>query len=505
VIKGFGKNGQELSVNEFKLFQDLVLNATGLYFSDGRRHQLAYGLDVRRAETGIPSYKEYYQYLKFQLAGQSQTRLLEIQKLIDELTVQETYFFRNGPQFQVLKSYVIPEIVKLRKKDRRSIRMWSAGCSTGQEPYSIAMILMQTLPEPETWDISLLATDISHQALDLARTGVYDKKSSESVPQEYLWKYFEKCEGGYAVRDRIKKLIKFDFHNLVTDSYSHISMVALDIIFCRNVTIYFTLDTTKKVIDRFHTKLSTPGYLFLGHSESLWKISDKFAPVEYPGAFVYFRDPGKGTVAPVPAPFTPIPKAARQGEPIPYSNIQWIPEVDAETKSVARKPMDSVLASAAEAMKHKDYEKALSLLKEISAGDPHYNQAQLMQTTILSNQGKDAEAIRMLEELIGRDALIEDAYCLLGTLYQRGGNPEKAAAMFNRALYVNPMNPIASFQIAENHLRSGHIAKARKAYENTLKALDEYADQQIIPMADDFTASLLSQICQRELDIIDQA
>ena len=497
------KEKRDLSQAEFSQFQHLIMKEAGLYFSSGRNHQLALGLDVRIAEIGLDSYQQYYQYLKFQQVSRSETARLEIQHLIDELTVQETHFFRNGPQFRVLKSDVLPKIVNKRKDKKRSIRIWSAGCSTGQEPYSIAMLVLESVPEPDSWDISILATDINHKALESARRGFFDKKPCNSLPREYLWKYLNKREGGYEVCDRIKEIVKFDFHNLVTESYDHAAMIALDIVFCRNVTIYFTLDTTRKVIERFYDKLTMPGFLFLGHSESLWKLSEKFVPVEFPGAFIYLKEkPGEITT---PKPVDIEARSTRLPDGIAFSNIQWDPQKSEMTGHTSPAPQETQFAVALKATRQKKYEEALLFLKRIHDSDPDYTQAQVVQATILSNQGRDDEAIPLLEKVIERDSLFEEAYCLLGTLYKRSGDSGRASAMFNRVLYVNPLNPLASYHTAEMYLRAGDASRARKAYENTIKALGEYSAQDMIPMADDLTADFLSQVCQREIEIIDKA
>jgi chemotaxis protein methyltransferase CheR len=477
-----------ISDSDFKLFQDFVLRETGLFFSHGRKHQLELGLAPRISELGLEGFRDYYNYLKFQLVGQSKMRKLELQLMIDELTVQETYFFRNEPQFKALKERVIPEIVERRSRGKRYIRIWSAGCSTGQEPYSIAMMLLLSLPEPETWNISILASDINHYALETASEGLYQQKAIESVPHLYFAKFFKVTEKGYVLKDNVKRTVQFVNHNLVTDPYNPLSMTGLDIIFCRNVAIYFNLETTKKVIDCLHRGLSGPGYLFLGHSETLWKISEKFKPIEYPGTFYYLKEGAeRHRLEPASAP------AVSGSRPV-------TPRTGAVDKAGPEQHPEDSYAEALRAMEAKDYERALSLFGRFDREHPRYTQSKLAEATILSDQGRDDAAVTILERIVLDNTLSEEAYVLLGLLYKRNGTLDKAIAMFQKALYVNPDNPLTHYYLAGLYRGQGDIARAKKTYQVALGILKRLPGDHEFPFFHDLSPVLMTETCTRELE-----
>ena len=480
-----------LTDNEFQLFQKFLLKEVGLYFPRGQIHQLEAGLNGRLSEKGFGSYRDYFEFLSSHPDGR-----LELQSLINRLTVQETSFFRNGPQFSALRDLVIPEIVRKRLSGKRHIRIWSAGCSTGQEPYSIGMVLRESLPMPDSWTISILATDINPIALETARKGIYSQNMVRPVRKEDIMKYFMPQGEEMAVSDKIKVMVTFVRHNLCIERYDHPLMQELDVIFCRNVTIYFNLDSTKKVIDQFQKKLIDEGYLFIGHSETLWKISDQFQPVEFPRTFIYRKERPDDYV--LQRPFAPI-----QALPFETRKNDLFPSVPVTINTL--KDHQVLFDTAVQAVKAKEYEKALALFSRFKTGEPRYNEAQMAQATILANQGRYEESIAILKHVLEIDNLCEEAYYLLGVLHNRIGRYDKAADMFLKTLYVNPNNPLASFYLAEIYSRQGKIPMAQKSYQNTLKTLEDLPPDQVIPLSGDLTARLLTQTCLKQLDLFEKA
>jgi chemotaxis protein methyltransferase CheR len=257
-----------LTGEEFRLFRNLIYKESGIYLRESRQHFLENRLIKRMKDIGVSSPYWYYKMLT------EKTR--ELITLLDILTVNETSFFRNRPQFKLLKSIIIPEIMLNRKdKTSPSLRIWSAGCSTGEEPYSIAMIVSDLIPNYLQWDIKIFASDLSLNALDTANSGTYNKdKVLATVDDYYLSKYFTQNSDYCKVKDSVKDCVVFDYHNMKHDN----GLRDLDIIFCRNVMIYFDADEQKRVVNRFYNALRPGGYLFIGHAESLqgWKTSFEF-------------------------------------------------------------------------------------------------------------------------------------------------------------------------------------------------------------------------------------
>jgi Methylase of chemotaxis methyl-accepting proteins len=207
------------------------------------------------------------------------------------ITTNETSFYRNPPQLQVFQEHILTEVLDtLRKSGQKKLRIWSAGCSTGEEPYTLAMIIADVLKgELPTWDVRITANDLSERVLDSARRGVYNEYTLRTTPKEILGRHFVKQDTFYNVRPELKKLILFHQINL-SDAAQVKRVERSQIVFCRNVIIYFDDEMKKKVIGAFYDNLLPGGYLIIGHSESLHNISRAFKPIHYPGAIIYKKE-----------------------------------------------------------------------------------------------------------------------------------------------------------------------------------------------------------------------
>lgn len=269
-----------LTDEEFRLFRNLVYEEAGIYLKETRKDFLGNRLLKRMNATGLSSPYWYYKFV-------TETKGTELLMLLDLLTVNETSFFRNGPQMELFGNVVLPDVMRKRSRDmQRRLRIWSAGCSSGEEPYSIAMIVHSTMvrnlsPSPLSaggqgrveWDVRIFASDLSLTALETATKGEYaGDKVHATVDKHYLARYFETNWTRYKVKDEIKKMVVFDFHNLKNDN----GLCNLDIIFCRNVMIYFDEQEQARLIEKFYRSLNPGGYLLLGHAESLHGLGTGF-------------------------------------------------------------------------------------------------------------------------------------------------------------------------------------------------------------------------------------
>jgi chemotaxis protein methyltransferase CheR len=258
-----------MTTEEFNLFRTLIYDTCGIDFHPDKSFLLESRLRKRMEICGISSYINYYYYLT---SGHSANS--ELITLVDSITINETNFFRNKPQFDLLSSYVLPELIAKKKREgKRTLRIWSAGCSSGQEPYSIAITLLENIPFVDLWDIKILASDISLRMLEIASTGCYAKNQLRGLDQKDIDKYFfKKSEDEYYINDKVKSLVTFDYHNLKNDN----CLRNFDIIFCRNVMIYFDQITISKLVERFANSLQVGGYIFIGHAETLKGVNNRF-------------------------------------------------------------------------------------------------------------------------------------------------------------------------------------------------------------------------------------
>ncbi len=274
----------KLADKDFELFRDYVYNLCGIYFHASKKYFLESRLARRMEEAGINSHAEYYKLLKAGPGGSQ-----ELKKLLDEITTNETCFFRNIPQLNALEQKLLPELVEAKGKiGFRKLRIWSAASSSGEEAFTMAMILQEKRSTLlKDWIIEIIGTDINETVLAQAREGIYNAYSVRNTPDFYLKKYF-KQEGSekYLLSPEIKKLVTFNHLNLYDDT-KMIFMKSFDFIFCANVLIYFDTASKSKVVQHFYNNLQSYGYFFVGQSESLHGVNDNFKTIHFPGGFAY--------------------------------------------------------------------------------------------------------------------------------------------------------------------------------------------------------------------------
>ncbi|GHV70340.1 chemotaxis protein CheR [Spirochaetia bacterium] len=259
---------------DFEQYRTLIYNESGIHFTPTNRSILESRLKERLREKSLDSVKKYFTTI-------SQDKE-ELKNFLDSITTNLTRFFRNQAHFDAMEKFVVPELIKIKKGSiNQTIRIWSAGCSTGEEPYTIAMLMSEILPHP--WKFEIVASDISLKCLMTAKEGFYAESRIVGIPDNYLAKYFDKVEGGFKVHDDIKAKIRFDYHNLKNAAGQR----DLDIVFCRNVIIYFDEAAQTGVINRFWDAMSSKSFLFIGHSESLFGMDTKFEFVKTEWATFY--------------------------------------------------------------------------------------------------------------------------------------------------------------------------------------------------------------------------
>ena len=254
----------------FRLLRDFIHDYCGIFFDDGSKFLLERRLNRRLEQHQLKSFEEYYHFLRY-----DRKREEEIVVLVDNLTTNETYFFREVAQLKAFSGEILPEL-RSRNTGKKSLRIWSAGCSTGEEPYTIAILLLESGNWWRDWQVEIMGSDINQRVLHTARKGMYKKGSHRATPPDMLRKYFiEEGKGDYRINDAVRQLVSFSYVNLL-DPFKTSLIRDLDIIFCRNVIIYFDRNAKKKVIGTFYDKLQEGGYLLLGHSESLINLSTAF-------------------------------------------------------------------------------------------------------------------------------------------------------------------------------------------------------------------------------------
>lgn len=274
-----------LSVELTEAFVKLIAQQTGLEIRERDQADLSEKIFVRMKAINILFPEEYYQLLGYSTIQSYQ----EWHRLVLLLTNLESYFFRDKEQFNLLRDRILPELIQ-RQQNKKTLRICSAGCSTGEEPLSLAIVLKELIPNPEQWNLTILGVDINQEALKKARQGIYTPWSLRSIDPEIMQRYFLHFHNQYYLDMQIKQMVKFKYINLVKDSFhEHNEMRDIDLIICRNVFIYFEASAIAKVLDKFNQILKPSGYLIAGHTELCGQDLSHFETKLFPESLVYIK------------------------------------------------------------------------------------------------------------------------------------------------------------------------------------------------------------------------
>jgi len=267
---------------EFRLIREFIAEKFGLMIDESKEGYLTREIGHRLTKLRLTTFSDYYTFIKY-----APNNITECRNFISLITNNETIFFREEPQLRVYADKALPTL-KNRKiaAHTKKIRIVSAGCSSGEEVYTLAMLLVESGHFIWNWDVQIIGIDLDSKALEKAERGIYSGRAFQATPGYFLDRYFRKCGEGFAVRDILRKITTFTQGNLL-DLEKSLPENSIDIIFCRNVLIYFNDDTIKRVVESFAKILTKSGLLFLGHSESLARITDHYVPLRYPGTIIY--------------------------------------------------------------------------------------------------------------------------------------------------------------------------------------------------------------------------
>jgi chemotaxis protein methyltransferase CheR len=485
-----------------------IADRCGLYFRDHDLKNLESGVTQRMKACGFDSVHSYYLHLTT-----SEEKETEFRELLNLLTINHTYFFRNEPQFVAFKDKVLPELIERKMQQalesktgkKTLLRIWSAGCSTGEEPYTIAMILREVIPHPEDWDIEILATDASSEAMEKAKRGIYGANSMRLVEEPYRSKYFtqlasSKQNGDWKISSEIKQMVRFGFLNLVGDPYPP----EMDVIFCRNVTIYFETKTTIKIMENFAANMADPGYLFLGYSESLQFLTDKFRMASWQDGIYYRKTTGKPEEA-----RTSIAWQSEEPQIVEeYVEAMPLPELAAiiehhEPVALTSEEFEAVRQQILRFIYLKEYSSAMALIEKVSVEGGKMADIHYLAADIYANRNRHEDARARLKKALAIDSLFAPAYYLLGCMYLEESKSDKAKESLLKALYIDKDFIMARFYMAHMFRTEGRTSEAIREYRNTLEALSKGVASprsQMILQSSGFNPATLKSVCCDNLE-----
>jgi chemotaxis protein methyltransferase CheR len=494
--------------DDVKLFQDLICRKSGIHLEGSRLDALRAGLYSRMESKGVTSPGQYYRFLLFHPEGQK-----ELEELLSYITVNETYFFRNKAHFAALKDRILVKLVKENREG--SIKVWSAGCSTGEEPYSIAMTILDLMQDRRDLQIEILGTDVDKQALAKAEKGMYRKRSLRITEEKYRSKYFSADNGEFEIDNRLRDMVQFKHFNLIEAPYPRPSSGDWDIIFCRNVVIYFNRESLRHVANSFHSVLADNGYLFMGHSETLDGISNEFSLVEIDGTFIYTKKPHNATVATDmtdSADSSPALKN-RAAKKLKRTATSKKDSKTSKLKSRKRgsrsgeiklpKPVEnteSIYTEASELFAREQVDAALDKTETYIELNPEDARGHLLAAKIYADRGVYERAVGRFEKCIELEPLLTEAHYLLGVIYQRLGQMTSAIDEFRKCIYIDKGFVLPYFSLARIYQSNNMKNDALREYNNSVRILERLQADEIIQFSGGLTARLLMQICLKNIE-----
>lgn len=279
-------NESYLSPEEFEILSNLIYQKSGIKMSSDKTYILNNRVQKRVSESNVKSPSEYIRLLRY-----GDREGIELQKLLNNITVNETFFFRDFPQLEAFVECLKIVVERKMKTDDYTLRIWSAGCSTGEEPYTLSIILHEILDNIKNWKVNIIASDIDLNILKRAEEGIYESRSVKETPDEYLKQYFTYSQkyNHYSINDNIRSIVKIEHLNLNDKEKMRLKR-NFDFIFCRNVLIYFDDTSRRRAVEHFYSALNDKGFIFLGSSESLGRITNAFKLIRLNKYLVYCKE-----------------------------------------------------------------------------------------------------------------------------------------------------------------------------------------------------------------------
>lgn len=500
--------------NDLRLLEIIALITSTLGIHVQPQHQeTCENIILSRVKAlGLSSLDAYYEYLltKKQLAPGEP----EWQTLILQLTVTETYFFRDQGQFWLLRHQILPALIEQKRQlclsasmsaQRPTLRLWSAGCSTGEEAYSLAILAKELIPDYREWDILILGTDINQSAIALARQGFYGDWSFRATESDVKNRYFRSHRKGWEIDGHIRQMVTFRPGNLVQDAYpSYPSKIYdLDLIVCRNVFIYFDFATITLVLEKFYRALGNGGVLMTGHTELHGQNIEPFQVKNFSQSVIYQKHIAPGQQATIPVP--PLPQLPSYPKITPGKNtltrtqnhnfqdndypnsqvshslllnkakhLNWVsPAVKSTTQN-------HLLDEAQRSLTQKAYADTIHAAKQIIALAPQHFQAYCLMAEAYANLGQYTHATHACEQALQINSLATEPYHLLAQIAEETDDLDSAKLFLKRIIYLEPTAIAAYLELGAIYEREVNPKQAKKIWQSLLMVLHNLPSKQMI-------------------------
>jgi chemotaxis protein methyltransferase CheR len=479
-----------------------ITEKSGIGFDERKRKQLEEIVGTRCNILGLNHISDYYKRL---CTPPHETR--EFSTLMDILTIQESFFFRHKAQFNALRHFCLPPLIEKKKADNRKINIWSAGCANGEEAYSIAMLIRDLVFDNVQMKFFIKGTDISRQALRKAREGIYTERAVRGLEPRYLERYFTKQGDRYLLSTDIRTMVDFEYLNLSEEPFPIDTMPRWDIIFCRNVIIYFTQNHSRALIKNFYGSMVDGGFFFAGFSETMRYLNDDFVPIQMDDAFIYQK---------------PFPGQAQKFKTTSHSKARKRPLPPHEKKSgkhsqksLPQKPVLSTRGTrkitAGKVKTHPpkttvqpaEIEKTVSPpLKGDATTTSKSLDGRLSLARELADKGETIVAVTILDNIIRQDPLHAQAYFMLAMIHNNAGNLDQSSRYLKKVIYLEPDNPLAHLHLADIFKGASRKTDATREYTNVISLLENRKNLEEETFGDGFTGQAILAAARAHLKMM---
>jgi chemotaxis protein methyltransferase CheR len=479
--KKFHPIENQLSDAEFNRLQQITHERTGIYFGPRRRNELQRHVHTILKKQIVSDINSLYQKLVQQPTNSSIWDLY-----IDTIIVGETYFFREKLLFQALRQKILPELIKRHQNDK-TLRIWSSGCSTGEEPYSLSILLDQLLgAEINLWRIFILATDINKPSLKKGINGVFRKWSLRQTPGNITETYFQKEDDLYRIREDIQKRVMFSYLNLKDPVYPSLATCthAMDLILWRNVAIYLSDNVIADVLKRFYQCLLPLGYFNIGASEAGYMGATPFISKQFSGTFIYQKIP---STQPKPQPIKPV----KQPEPPKKYRFQANRPPKTKPDKPDIMPAKSLLEQAKQFAEQKNYIRAIDHFRSYLNKNPEDADVWYQLARMYANSGDLNHAKEACLSAINTDPLFVPAYYIRGLIYEENGELELAIQDYKKTLYLDADFVLAHYHLSMVYLQIKDEKQAERHRVHAIRILSRRPGDEVLTGADDLTVEQL--------------
>jgi chemotaxis protein methyltransferase CheR len=453
---------------EFYKVRKVIASSMGLDFPDDRKDIVSRGLAGAAKELGFKNMKEFITWC---LTTELKTDQIEI--LASYLTISETYFWREPKVFDALSLKILPELIEMKTESAKTITIWCAGCSTGEEAYSIAIALYRTIPDIKDWQINIIATDINTKALSKAKKGVFGSWSFRNSPLWLRNRYMKQLDNQeWEIDSDIKELVTFSNFNLIQENYDNsvFKNKKIDIIFCRNVLMYFTAEWATKVSQNLFNSLSDDGWLAVSSCELSSDLFPQYVPANFPGAVLYHKSKGKfsdNLIQPIEykkqgflsSLFSLVPEIKKQEHPVSnaYAQPDPVPQPRLKTHEEILHEKKSAIRS-------------------------------------LADDGHLEEALLACDVAIADNKLEPGLYYLKASILQEQGKSHEAIKSLKKAIYIDPNYIMGHFTLGNLFFRQGVIISAKRHFINALELLNTISGDEIPSESEGLSAKYIKMI-----------